>query len=223
MSTQKTIPQSSQTGGAEGQRGRQGGLARRSSGLPAQSIWSDPLDMFVNPFSLLRRMQNEIGQAFSPGRQSGMARRTGGDLDNQGADFSTALWVPPVEVAMRDNNFVVSAELPGVPDEDVSVQITDDAIVLQGERQAEREDDRGSIRRSERVYGQFFRVIPLPDGADADQARAEFNNGVLRVTVPISQAKTNAREIPIQASGSSGTRTGTGTQTGKKDTGEKAA
>jgi HSP20 family protein len=189
--------------------------------------------MLINPFSLLRRIQNEASQAFSPGRQSGMARRTGGDLQTQGDDFSTAIWVPPVEVAMQDNNFVLSAELPGVPDEDVTVQITDDAIVLQGERQAEREEDRGTIRRTERVYGQFYRVIPLPDGADPDQARAEFNNGVLRVTVPISQAKTNAREIPIQTSGTSaeasGSKagTGTGTQTGKSSrsdtSGEKAA
>jgi HSP20 family protein len=195
-------------------------MARRGGGNSALlSLWADPLDTFINPFSLLRRLQNELGQAFTPGGNTTSMSGRGRNQAQPGADdINTVVWVPAIEVAMQDNNFVLSAELPGVSDEDISVQVTDDAVVIQGERQVEREDDRGRIRRTERAYGQFYRVIPLPDGADPEQAKAEIDNGVLRVTVPISQARSNTREIPVQAgASSSGTRGGTqsGTQSGK--------
>jgi HSP20 family protein len=193
---------------------------------PLPALWADPFDMFINPFSLLRRMQDEVSRALAPGSSTGnLAGRTGSNLQTRPDDFSTVMWVPAVEVAIQDNKFVVSAELPGLSDKDVNVQITDDAIVIQGERQLEREEDRGTIRRTERAYGQFYRMIALPDGADPEQARAEFDNGVLRITVPLSQAKSNTRQIPIEASGSTTGPQATGTQAGKKTetTGEKAA
>lgn len=104
---------------------------------------------------------------------------------------------------MQDGNFVVSAELPGVQDEDIAVQVTDDAVIIQGERQEQRQENDRGVRRSEIRYGQFYRAIPLPDGANADQARAEFNNGVLRITVPVVEAQSNVRQIPVQSSAQS--------------------
>jgi HSP20 family molecular chaperone IbpA len=97
-------------------------------------MWADPFDMLINPFSLLRRIQDEASLAFAPGTNAGsLAGRTGTNLQTRGVDdFSTVMWVPAVEVAIQDNNFVVSAELPGLSDEDVNVQITDDAIIIQG-------------------------------------------------------------------------------------------
>jgi HSP20 family protein len=55
------------------------------------------------------------------------------------------------------------------------------------------------VYRSERRYGQFYRSIPLPEGADTEQAKAQFNNGVLEVTVPAPEQKSSRREIPIQS------------------------
>jgi HSP20 family molecular chaperone IbpA len=57
----------------------------------------------------------------------------------------------------------------------------------------EREEDRGDVRRTERRYGQFYRAIALPDGADAQNARAEFRNGVLQVVIPVAEAQRNVR------------------------------
>jgi HSP20 family protein len=59
-----------------------------------------------------------------------------------------------------------------------------------------------SSTRTERRYGEFYRVIPLPNGADAERARAEFKDGMLKVSVPFTQAKSNVRLIPIQTSAS---------------------
>jgi HSP20 family protein len=69
------------------------------------------------------------------------------------------------------------------PDE-VAVQVGDDAITISGERHHEREEERGNIYRVERSYGAFARVIPLPEGAMVDQAKATFKDGVLEITVP---------------------------------------
>jgi HSP20 family protein len=117
----------------------------------------------------------------------------------RGEDPTSVVWVPPIEVSYRDGNFVISAELPGVEDEDIQVAITDDAVVIRGEREYQSESDEGGIRRTELRYGEFYRSIPLPDGADPDKARAELRNGVLQITVPVAEAKQGVRQIPVQA------------------------
>jgi HSP20 family protein len=82
----------------------------------------------------------------------------------------------------------------------VNAEINDNSLIIQGERKFEQDEIEGGIRRSERRYGKFYRAIALPEGADAENARAEFQNGVLRVTIPVPQAQSNVRQIPVQAS-----------------------
>jgi HSP20 family protein len=177
------------------ERGRQQTtLARRGMSFSlVPSLWTDSFDL-INPFSLMKRMQEELNRAFSAtGVRSTSAQR---------GDSSGALWIPAVEVAYRDGNFVVSAELPGLTDEDVTVEIDDQAVVIQGERQVEYEENEGGISRTERRYGQFYRAIPLPEGANPDQARAEFKDGMLQISVPVSESQSNRRQISIQGAGS---------------------
>jgi len=83
----------------------------------------------------------------------------------------------------------------------VKLEITDDAIVIQGERKAEHEEkkrrhpcDRTALR------AKFFRAIPLPEGAKVAEARAKFENGILEVTVPTEEQRSERREIPIEGS-----------------------
>src|SRR5260370_5702934 len=194
MSAQKgNQPSTSQSTSRPERRGPRGSLARQSVLPSLPSLLLDPLGFFEDsPFSLLRGMQQEINRVF--GQQ--------GRTANQG-DASNTIWVPAIEVAYRDGNFVVSAELPGLTDEDVSVAITDSAIVIEGEREVEREEDEGGIRRTELRYGQFYRAIPLPEGDVVEQARAEIKDGVLQVSVPVPQAQSNVRQIPIETTGSS--------------------
>jgi HSP20 family protein len=113
-----------------------------------------------------------------------------------GAESSFGTWTPPVEVAFRDNKLEVSAELPGVSDKDVKVEVNNDNLIIQGERKYEHEDKEGKVRRSERRYGQFYRAIGLPEGAEIVKTRAEFKDGVLHVSIPVSQEKSNVGKFP---------------------------
>ena len=110
-------------------------------------------------------------------------------------------WVPRVEVRQSGNNLVIHAELPGVNENEVRVEVTDEGLVIEGERKREQESDERGWHRSEISYGQFYRLIPLPENAKLDQARANFRNGVLEVTVPVPEVENRRRQIPIETAG----------------------
>jgi HSP20 family protein len=141
-------------------------------------------DYSVSPFGLLRRMSEDMDRMFRPFR-------------SQFGTDDLVGWSPSIEVFERDGKLIVHADLPGMSKDDVRIQVVNDQLVIEGERRREHEDDQGPIHRSERSYGSFVRSIALPEGANVDQARAEFNNGVLQISVPIPEAK-QARQIPIQ-------------------------
>jgi HSP20 family protein len=158
--------------------------ARRSGyalGLPLMAS-----DFFrMNPFSVMRRMTEELDRVFGEG---------------DGRELREVVWAPTIEVLQRDGNYVVRAELPGLNAKDVKVTLTDDAIVLQGERKVDHEEKRGGVRISEHRYGRFYREIPIPDGAKAEEAHAKFENGVLEIAVPMDEERNKRREIPIESS-----------------------
>lgn len=158
-------------------------------------------DLFrMNPFSLMRRLSEEMDRTF-------------GQLSTGQGDGGTAAWAPNVEVREQNGSYVVRADLPGINPDDVRVEVTDDGLLIEGERKREHEEKQGGIRRTEVQYGYFARVIPLPDGANVQQANARFDNGVLEITVPVPQQGTNRREIPVQGSSgssSSGSQSGSG-------------
>jgi len=143
-----------------------------------------PSEMFgLNPFSLVRRVSEEVERAV----------RSEGSFGRSGA------WAPQIEVLERDGKYIVHADLPGLKQENVKVEVTDNVLTLQGERRSENEEKNGGVYRSERHYGQFFRSIPLPEGADIDRAKAQFHDGVLEVAIPVPEGKNNRRQIPIEA------------------------
>jgi HSP20 family protein len=107
------------------------------------------------------------------------------------------LWSPPVEVSEGQGQYKVRAELAGLKPEDVTLEIEDGALTLQGEK-SQHEEKKDDMHRTEIRYGRFFRRIPLPEGASIDQARAKFDNGVLEISVPVPQRKEERRQIPIQ-------------------------
>jgi len=78
--------------------------------------------------------------------------------------------------------------VPGLSKDDVTVDIADDQLTIKGERRFEHEEERDGVFRSERSYGNFCRVIPLPPGAIADSAKATFQNGVLEITMEAPSA-----------------------------------
>jgi HSP20 family protein len=142
-----------------------------------------------NPFRMLDRFADEMDRLFD---DFGFGRLAFGprslsrafESPSQGVSSEWQSWSPDVEVFHRDNELVVCADLPGLTKDDVKVDVTEDRLTIQGERKREHEDKREGYYRSERSYGSFSRVIPLPEGTITDQAKATFKDGVLEVTMP---------------------------------------
>jgi len=88
--------------------------------------------------------------------------------------------------------------LPGINKDNVKVELRDDSIVLSGERQEERKEEREGFLRTERSYGSFYREIPLPPDVDTSQATATFRDGVLEITMPSSESESRMRQLEIK-------------------------
>jgi HSP20 family protein len=152
----------------------------------------------LSPFAFLREMTDWMDRSIA-----GTPSRTGGGRQ-------TTTWAPAIEVHQKDNNLIVRADLPGIEPNDVKLEVENDMLIIQGERKQEHTEEREGWHRSERVYGSFYRAIPLPDGAKTDQAKADFRNGVLEVRVPFEQSKSSRRQIPIQGTSASASQGGYG-------------
>lgn len=169
----------------------QGGGVARSSRDPSTM---SPLDFFrASPFALMRRMTEDFDRMWN----------TLGFGSGQG---ESGMWSPAIEVAERDGKFMVHAELPGIKPEDVQVELNENDLVIKGERKYEHKDESGSVRRTERSYGSFYRSIPIPEGINPDQIDAKFDNGVLQITAPMPARQSNTRSIPVQAGQQSSTQ-----------------
>ncbi len=136
-----------------------------------------------SPFALLRDMTDWMDQVFE-----------GVDMPVRRGE---RMWAPAVEVREKDNSLMISADLPGIEQKDVKVEVENGTLAIQGERKREQTEEREGVRRSERYYGSFYRAIPLPENAKIDQAKADFRNGVLEITVPLEESKSNRRQIPV--------------------------
>ena len=97
----------------------------------------------------------------------------------------------------REGKLVVRADVPGLEKDNVNVEIDDGHLVISGERRQEHEERREGVYRSERMYGRFYRAVPLPDDVDAEHATATFKNGVLEVTMPVTR-RHHGRRLPVQ-------------------------
>jgi HSP20 family protein len=93
-------------------------------------------------------------------------------------------WVPPVDLVEAEGHFVLKVDLPGLSEEDVSIEVQDGNLTISGERAAEHESHERGWYRIERSFGSFNRSLTLPDGVDADAITARFDRGVLEVQIP---------------------------------------
>lgn len=160
----------------------------------------DPSDMpGFGPFALMRRMQEDIDRMFGT--------VAGGSSWPSIFGREEVDWVPAIEAFQRGNEFVVRADVPGLSREDLTVEVGEDTLTICGERKHDREEQREGVFRSERAYGSFCRVVPLPEGAVTDSAKADFKDGVLEVVMQApSQEVRRGRRIEI-GQGSSGKTT----------------
>lgn len=134
----------------------------------------------LNPFALMRQFSEEMDRTF-------------GQTATEGSS-----WRPVIEVKQKEGKLMVTAELPGISKDNVKVNVVDGMLTLEGERKQEKEEKREGYVHSERSYGRFVRSIALPEGAKAEQAVAEFKDGMLEVTIPVPETKETGRQIPIR-------------------------
>ncbi len=96
----------------------------------------------------------------------------------------TNLLKPQVDLSATDKHYLLTVEIPGVDEKDVSLDITGNTMTIKGEKKQEKEEKEKNYYRIERSYGSFQRVLSLPDDVDQDGIKASFKNGVLSVTMP---------------------------------------
>jgi HSP20 family protein len=145
-------------------------------------------DAFTELQREMNRLFDDFFTDFSP-----VTRWGAWDRGLAGEPFS-----PRVDVSETESEVRISAELPGMDEQDISVEMDDTAVTLHGERKAESEEKGKHWCRKEQSYGSFQRVIPLPAEVDGERAKAKFKKGVLTVTAPKrepSPAKRKAIEI----------------------------
>ena len=159
-----------------------------------------------SPFSVMRQgideMERWLGQLgggrgwSSPSGWAAGGRGFMSQLARQMGD-----WSPAIDAFQRGNEFVIRAEVPGMNRQDLTVEVGDDSVTIHGERKREFEDDREGVFWSERSYGNFTRVIPLPPGVIGDSAKAAFSNGILEIVMPAPSAdERRGRRIDISGS-----------------------
>jgi HSP20 family protein len=109
-----------------------------------------------------------------------------------------ARWVPPMDLTEEENEYVLRADLPGLNEDDIEIEVKDDVLTISGERRYDHENRHEGFYRVERSFGSFSRTLDLPSGIGAEALRADFDRGVLEVHIPKPEQSTPTR-VPIGA------------------------
>src|SRR6056297_3849694 len=163
----------------------------------------------LTPFNWFRRENEGAGEYLPATRGSDPFSRMHREMDRMFEDFfgnarpasGSALLRPSVDIAESKNGYRISVEVPGIDPEQIDLQVEGDTLVLSGEKRQESDDEDEGFHRMERSYGQFRRVLTLPEDADAEGIKADFKNGVLDIKVPrVKQAeKAGAKKVRIES------------------------
>jgi HSP20 family protein len=149
----------------------------------------------------MNRLFNTLFDAPTPGNGGGVARR----------------WIPAMDLVETDADFVLRADLPGLSEEDVNIELEDNVLTVSGERTGEHEERKEGYYRVERSSGSFSRSLTLPEGVDPEGIKASFDRGVLEVRIPKPEER-KPRKVAISVGGQQqsieGTETGSGEGSG---------
>jgi HSP20 family protein len=127
------------------------------------------------PLRELSSLQNEMNRLFNTAFDTPATPGNGGTLRR---------WVPAMDLVETDDDFVLRADLPGMSQEDVKIELEDNVLTVAGERKSEHEVKQQGYYRVERAFGSFSRSLTLPKGVDAGAVRANFDKGVLEIRIP---------------------------------------
>ena len=126
------------------------------------------------PLRELTTLQNEMNRLFS----------TAFDTPTGGNGSTLRRWMPAMDLVEADEHFVLTADLPGMTEADVNIEVDDRVLTVSGERKANYETSKDGFHRVERAFGTFSRSLTLPKGVDAGAVSASFDNGVLEIHIP---------------------------------------
>ena len=141
-------------------------------------------------FDLHRQMNSLFADLFDSEGEGSAQGRFGG---------RSGLAAPAMDVHQEEDRLEITAELPGVKEEDIDLTVEDGVLILRGEKRSVRGDDESGYR--ERSYGSFERRITLPPDVDEEACSADFSDGVLTITLPRSEEKKSGRRIPLGKGG----------------------
>lgn len=142
------------------------------------------LTRYEQPWGLLNQLSRDLNNPFYPATGE----------ENETASASD--WAPDVDIKEDDNQFVITADVPGVDPKDIDVHMENGMLSISGERSSETKEEREGYKRIERARGSFLRRFTLPDTADADKISAKSNHGVLEIEIP-KHEKSQTRKISI--------------------------
>jgi HSP20 family protein len=103
---------------------------------------------------------------------------------NGGSGQGARRWVPAMDLVETDDSLVLTADLPGLTREDVAIEVKDRVLTVSGKRESKHQGKADGFYRVERAFGGFSRSMTLPDGVESDKVTADFDNGVLEITIP---------------------------------------
>lgn len=139
-----------------------------------------------DPFRELRSLQDEMSRLFTNATPYAGGRE----------EMTSGAWSPKVDIFENKDSLVLEAELPGMKRDDFELSFENNVLTLRGERNFEKKTDEDNYHRVERAYGSFTRSFTLPQTVTAEGSTAEFNNGILHVSLP-KREETKARKIEV--------------------------
>ena len=151
------------------------GIAKKQNTMNTLAKWN-PFQTDYSPFRELEEIESRLETLFE--RTPFASRRARGDT------LLARSWIPSVDLTEDEKEYTVKADLPDVAKADIKVFVREGILEISGERKLEQEQVGKRFHRSERCHGMFQRAFTLPQGAEAEKAKAEFHHGVLTVRVP---------------------------------------
>jgi HSP20 family protein len=138
-------------------------------------------DPFREYSTLQDRMNRLFQQSFADGREE---------------NLTTSTFAPPVDVYEDEHNVTLKIEIPGIDEKDLDIRVENNTLTVHGERKFEKEEKEENYRRVERQYGSFTRSFTLPTTVDADQVKADYEKGVLKISLP-KKAEAKPKQIKV--------------------------
>ena len=139
-----------------------------------------------DPFQELNLITNRMNRLFQ-------------DTYGQGStdeSITTSAFVPPVDIYEDEHNITLKIEVPGIEQKDIDVRLENNTLAVRGERKFEKEEKEENFHRVERRYGSFYRAFTLPNTVDTDSVKADYDNGLLKITLA-KKAEAKPKQIKV--------------------------